>query len=455
MRSRLLTLIPVAVALAVPSAAHAATVSAQYVDPPPECSKCGTPTPFSTMEYAAAKGEANDVTWRDDGTTWTVRDAGAPLKAGGSCTSVDEHTATCALPAYAPAPTVAVNLGDGDDRFSAESAARGGSINGGDGNDAIHGAAAAGNAIRADGNAGDDTLTDGASNSTLIGEAGADTLSAGAGDDVLRDGENDFERSADRYDGGEGDDLVSYSVVPGAPQPTRFDRAEGVTVDLAAGTAGAPGEGDVLRSVEGGEGTRANDTLLGDGGANTLKGDLGDDRIVGGDGPDAINTGGGADSAEGGAGNDVLDLVSTDGQLASRPALASCGDGVDAVRPAYGDVPDDCEDVLSETTTRIPVQYGARPIVIGRRAMSFVAPCPAARPRCSTTIRVATATGSDKTIAYGTARKRSSAVLRLKIQRYGKRFLAKHPGARVEVSVSYLADDPDGAVHTIPLVARR
>src|SRR3954454_1111096 len=128
-------------ALLVPSASQAATVTAYVVAPPPDCvGKCGgPPPPFSVVALDARAGEANDVSWRDEGTTFTAHDAGAPLAASTGCTAVDEHTATCTLPSGAPAAKPAIALDDGDDRFTALSAARPATVSGGPGNDDLRG----------------------------------------------------------------------------------------------------------------------------------------------------------------------------------------------------------------------------------------------------------------------------------------------------------------------------
>src|SRR5262249_32534482 len=85
--------------------------------------------------------------------------------------------------------------------------------------------------------------------------------------------------------------------------------ADGVSVDLAAGTATA------LAGIAGFEnvlGSAGNDTLLGDGGANLLVGNGGQDTLDGRDGHDILVGGDGADTLFGGAGEDLL--------IADRPA---------------------------------------------------------------------------------------------------------------------------------------
>ena len=105
----------------------------------------------------------------------------------------------------------------------------------------------------------------------LYGGKGNDELSGNSGNDVL---EGDL--GADRLDGGPGMDMVSYSL-----------SNEGVTVKLGEGIIeGGHADGDVLVSIEGIEGSRYDDVLEGDNGANRLSGGIGDDTLKGNGGAD-------------------------------------------------------------------------------------------------------------------------------------------------------------------------
>jgi len=120
-------------------------------------------------------------------------------------------------------------------------------------------------------------------NDTLIGTAGANTLAGWGGDDLLRGGVG-----ADTLDGGTGRDTASY-----------FTSASGVTVDLAAGIAGGgDAQGDTLTGIENVTGSnQANDSVVGNAGANTLAGWGGDDLLRGGAGADRLDGGAGSDTA--------------------------------------------------------------------------------------------------------------------------------------------------------------
>ena len=107
------------------------------------------------------------------------------------------------------------------------------------------------------------------------------TVNMGGGDDTIATG-----AGSDRLNGGAGSDTVSYAHT-----------SLGVTVDLAAATAGGTEVGsDVFTSIENAIGGAGNDTLLGSGGANELVGGAGDDSLTGGSGDDTLTGGGDADT---------------------------------------------------------------------------------------------------------------------------------------------------------------
>lgn len=133
------------------------------------------------------------------------------------------------------------------------------------------------------GGAGDDVLNGKADNDTLRGDQGKDVLVGGNGNDLLEGG-----AQADVMVGGNGFDILSY-----------IGSNEAVTVNLANGLAkGGHAAGDIFTEMEGVEGSRYNDKIIGDNAANRLYGRDGNDNIRGNGGNDTIN---------GDAGNDVLD----------------------------------------------------------------------------------------------------------------------------------------------------
>ena len=122
-----------------------------------------------------------------------------------------------------------------------------------------------------------------------------------ADDDLTGDGGRNILRGldgADRLDGGAGRDDARYDLDAGR------GGMSGVTVNLAAGTAiDGFGAQDELVNIEDVVGTRFNDVITGDGGANNLFGGAALDQLNGGAGDDTLNGGGGDDTLDGGAGD--------------------------------------------------------------------------------------------------------------------------------------------------------
>ena len=148
-----------------------------------------------------------------------------------------------------------------------------------------------GSANRLDGGDGDDVLW---------GYGGDDSLSGGDGNDSLQGGDG-----ADRLDGGAGVDMVDYQYSDGA-----------VTVDLGEGTVeGGHAEGDVITDFENVFGSEHDDLLTGDDSANLLGGLAGDDELRGGAGDDRLWGGDGDDRLQGDDGDDRLGGHAGDDEL--------------------------------------------------------------------------------------------------------------------------------------------
>ena len=142
----------------------------------------------------------------------------------------------------------------------------------------------------------------------LVGDDAANRLEGGGG--------------ADRLDGGAGSDWASYQ-----------GSNEGVTVDLAAGTAaGGDAQGDVIENIENLSGSGFADVLRGDGNANRLDGGGGDDWLLGSSG---------ADQFDGGAGLDGLSY-----ELSAAGVTVNLGEGTSAGGDAQGDVVTGIEHVM-------------------------------------------------------------------------------------------------------------
>jgi hypothetical protein len=236
------------------------------------------------LRYAAAPGETNDLRVAPaPAGRLDFKDGGAVItSAGTACTQVSAHELRCRADA---APTLAISLGDRDDRLVID--ANKPAVVGGD--------------------AGNDHLT---------GGPGDEGLWGGTGDDVL-----DGRGGADLLAGQEGTDTVRYA-----------DRTAPVSVSLvygAIGTEGQAGEGDTVASdVE---------RVVGGSGADSLTGNDGPNLLDGGPGADTIVGGGGADDLRGGPGADTL--RSRDGAVDK----VDCGGEADAVDADAIDKVSGCE----------------------------------------------------------------------------------------------------------------
>ncbi len=146
-----------------------------------------------------------------------------------------------------------------------------------------------------------ENLTGGPADDTLVGNGAANVLDGAGGDDLLRPGAGGGSNVGGTHGtagGAHGDsgDTVSYE-----------DAAVEVTADLVAGTATGTGIAQSLATVENLTGGPADDTLVGDGGANVLDGAGGDDllRPAGGGGSNVGGTHGTAGGAHGDGGDTV------------------------------------------------------------------------------------------------------------------------------------------------------
>jgi Ca2+-binding RTX toxin-like protein len=170
----------------------------------------------------------------------------------------------------------------------------------------------------------------------LSGDATNNVLNGGPGDDVL-----DGRGGQDSLIGGGGTDTADYSDAP-----------NGVTVDLAAGTASGWGL-DALSAIANVTGSPYADQITGDGNANALSGGGGDDVITGGDGGDTV---------AGGLGNDTL--LIQDGVVDT----ADCGPGTDAVTADTDDSLTNCEPGAAggPTATTTTVTSSRNPSELGQ-----------------------------------------------------------------------------------------
>jgi Ca2+-binding RTX toxin-like protein len=332
----------------------------------------------TVVEYAAAPGESNILTFSTLASDVIVDDS-VNLTPGAGC--VQGADATIAVCSGAGLVRIDADTGDGD----------------GDDTVSISGPIT----MELHAGDGDDTITGSDGDYALFGDDGVDTINAGEGVDQLEGDagvdELDGGPGADTLDGGFGSDWVAYASSSGAVIvdltdpgldggsddgagdqlsdlenirgsdhndtlignniPNEIDgglgadsinggadqdivsyegRTTPVVVDFGdAGTDGGveDGAGDTLTSIEGARGGEAGDTPVGDSGANTLDGRGGDDTLNGKTGADVLI---------GGTGNDTADYS----DRAASIVADLDGVAVDGEAGEGGNVVPDVEDIL-------------------------------------------------------------------------------------------------------------
>ncbi|MGH1378754.1 MAG: calcium-binding protein [Alphaproteobacteria bacterium] len=243
-------------------------------------------------------GDGDDSIWGQDGDDYLLGGAGIDQVVGGAGNDWVDGGDDRDL----------VYGGDGDDR-----------VIGGAGDDSVSGDA--GNDIL-DGGDGDDTLWGGEGNDTLNGGDGDDKLFEDTGDDVLNGGNgNDYlysdegddtlngDDGNDRLEGGTGNDIIDGGAGIDTAEYWQYtSTSHGIVSDLSQGITSDDGNGgvDTLLNIENIRGSRWDDSITGDNGANELRGDGGNDVISGLGGNDKLFGGSGDDTLNGGAGNDEI-----------------------------------------------------------------------------------------------------------------------------------------------------
>jgi hypothetical protein len=217
----------------------------------------------------------------------------------------------------------------------------------GDGEDAITVTEFAG-PVTLSGGAGDDSLSAGPGSATLDGGDGADWLNGGAGHDLLQGAEGDDSLDggggSDRLRGGPGFDVGSHHTVVD-------DAAVAITLDDVADD-GEPGERDDF-------GTDIEDlSVYGSfaGSVFTYPRAVPRITITGSALANTITTDTGADTVTGGAGSDTISTLAGDDTVHARdgyPDRISCGPGTDTVTADALDAFSGCENVQVGAVTSV------------------------------------------------------------------------------------------------------
>lgn len=421
-----------------PSAASAATVS---VGPSPDRYFVG-----DVVHYVAAVGERNALTVgrevrENQEAVWTLRDTGAIVIPGESCSSVDTHTVQCRsrpipdLPqSFQPLSYAVVVLGDLDDELLSDGYI--GTASGGPGNDRFSGGGRlfgdAGDdellgwshVDHLDGGTGNDRLVGADGNDELLGGGGTDRLLGEGGDDSLTDGDRDGAASAgapgpDVLEAGPGSDTVSYR-----------QRRAAISVDLAdAAPDGAPGESDLLSGVESLIGGRGDDRLAGTDGSNTLVGRAGSDRLIARGGADRLDPGTGGGRISCGRGHDGI-LGATSHDLLH----ADC----EAIRFSENDPPVISAYPRSFEADRVRFRVGCPPDELDGEEIG--------QTLCGGTIRIRQAAPGSQLLAIGRFRRDHwyRSLIDVRMTALGRRLASRPRGVRATVKlVMHVTSDGD------------
>ena len=165
---------------------------------------------------------------------------------------------------------------------------------------------------------GDDVLTTGDSQGSVINARGGDDIVYGShGDDWIAGG-----TGADVIETGDGNDVIFFDaadILAGA-----IDAGDGFDIGLVEGSIGVDVDAGLL-NLEAIVGSVETDVLTAGTALDVyFGGGAGDDQLTGGDGDDILDGGSGSDVLEGGAGDDILLVDSSDQNV-------SGGAGIDAV----------------------------------------------------------------------------------------------------------------------------
>jgi Ca2+-binding RTX toxin-like protein len=232
----------------------------------------------------------------------------------------------------------------------------------------------------------------------------------------------------DTNEGGDGIDTVevnggggaeTFTVRPGAAGRIAFDRTSAPPFNVDIGTS----ERLVLNAGAGDDRITGSRGLVGRI-ASTLNGDDGNDRITGTDAADRLT---------GGAGNDVI--RSRD----ARPDRVICGAGRDLARVDRRDRPNGCELVIGGAAKVRALGKSAR-VIAGRAVLRLR--CVRTR-RCRGTVRLLR--GNRRLgAARFTATRRRAKVVRVRLNRRGRRLVARAPARGVRITVQLNARDGAG-----------
>ena len=330
MTRKLTHLAAVAALLALPTGAHAATLTKDA----------------SSITFTAAPGETNDVVLSLNGDTLGFRDD-QPITVGGDCSAAGD-TASCP---GAKVKTITISLGDKDDTLTFAVPKTSGFVptvasSGGAGVDTIsflqdtkHSVFATLDNVADDGPSNFDNIGD--DFEVVQGTRSGDVIGGSVHDDILVGYQGE-----DAFLGGPGDDFINSLDRGTALDGSKGAKSDSVDCGDGTDTVDADAQDDVrpnceIVAIDGKleltnkadrfTAWRAGLTIDGLKGADTLTGSAGRDVLIGGKGKDTLRGGAGADR-----------ILARDGERDT----VRCGRGKDTVQADKIDaVAKDCEKV--------------------------------------------------------------------------------------------------------------
>jgi Ca2+-binding RTX toxin-like protein len=230
-------------------------------------------------------GPGNDsiqVSHNDQG--WTISD-GAAIFPGEGCVSVTSNATAVTCAGESGLALIVVTGNNGDDEITIDPSIPATAkvrVNGNAGSDKLVGGTGddvleAGENYNGPDN-GQDTLIGNGGDDVLYADPGADVLEGGSGDDLLVSSVEVCQ--GHRFDGGSGEDTVSYA---------RSDAALHMTLGGTGGPAGCGNPDQILGDNESLEGSDGPDVMTGDNGDNSMLGHLGADTFIAKGGDDFID----------------------------------------------------------------------------------------------------------------------------------------------------------------------
>lgn len=304
---------------------------------------------FSYLSYwgDTESVEVNELSVRLDGSTYLFTDDGAEVEADFGCSQEADNVARCDL--LFGHHEVEVITWSGDDRVEIGPLQDPMRIWSGDGDDFVtsDNPTAAYYAVPfddIDGGPGDDRLFGGPGADRISGNkfgddfcvsrpdcGGSETIDGRAGDDVVEDGDGIDGTPIDRdvLGGGPGRDTLNYNA--------RHAGSVRASLDPASRTQGE--SEDDITGIEILIGTREDDRLAGDAGANKLIGNLGSDFVLGASGADHLLGADGVDYVSGGPGADFVSGGPSDDRVRGGSGRDQLGGGAgdDVLRGGPGD----------------------------------------------------------------------------------------------------------------------